>query len=151
VIEIADESDEECFVELYELSYKGLEEYAYRRRREIRSYFRWLKKRDEEGIFKFIINGEIVAFLACDSNWVSYFDSKEVGEIHELFVHPDYRRRGIARKLVKRAFEYFRDRRLDLCELWVGEKNDIAKKFYASIGFRELGTWGKWVRMIREI
>jgi len=151
VIVPADDEDENQFVELYQLSYRGLEEYAYRTRREIRSYFRWLKKRDPSGIFKFLFGEETVGFIACDSNWISYFESKEVGEIHELFVHPECRRRGIARKLVEKGVEYFREKNLNLCELWVGEGNDVARRFYRSLGFRESGSWGKWIRMIRKI
>ncbi|MBC7114534.1 MAG: hypothetical protein PWR13_346 [Archaeoglobi archaeon] len=151
MIERADEDDEESFVELYLLSYRGLEEYAYRSRRDVKSYFRWLMRRDPGGLFKYLLGNEPVGFIACDSNWISYFEERNVGEIHELFVHPEHRKKGIGRGLVERGIQYFREKGLELCELWVGERNEDAKRFYSSLGFREQGSWGKWIRMIKRI
>jgi len=151
VIVRADEGDEDSFVELYLLSYRNLEEYAYRTKKEVRSYFRWLLRRDPEGIFKYLLNDEPVGFISCDSNWISYFEERNVGEIHEIFVHPEQRGKGIGRELVKKGIQHFRNRGLDTCELWVGERNEGAKKFYRSLGFREQGSWGKWIRMIKKI
>jgi len=83
-------NDLDAFMGLYKLSYKGLEEYAYTKNRDIKHYFKWLMRRDEEGFFVAKI-GEPVGFIACDTNWISFFDDREVGEIHELFVHPEWR------------------------------------------------------------
>jgi ribosomal protein S18 acetylase RimI-like enzyme len=83
-------TDIESFVKLYTLSYKGLEEYAYAQKKDIEGYFRWLLKRDSEG-FLIVEANEPIAFIACDTNWFSFVEGKVVGEIHELFAHPDYR------------------------------------------------------------
>jgi ribosomal protein S18 acetylase RimI-like enzyme len=142
--------DISSFVEVYISAYRGLEEYAYTRRREIRHYFKWLFARDKEGFMVAEVT-EPIAFVACDTNWISFFERKQVGEIHELFVMPDYRDKGVGKFLLEKALEYARERKRDLAELWVGEKNFKAIKFYQSFGFEESGKWGKWMRMIRKL
>ncbi|NHV96914.1 MAG: GNAT family N-acetyltransferase [Thaumarchaeota archaeon] len=141
-------SDIESFVDLYVLSYKGLEEYAYTQRKDIEDYFKWLLKRDSEG-FLIVEMNEPVAFVACDANWFSGVDGEIVGEIHELFVHPNYRRRGIGSTLVEKAVDYARRRNRRTMGLWVGVKNLSAKEFYREMGFIERLSLGKWTRMIK--
>lgn len=143
--------DMESFVEVYTESYRGLEKYAYTKRREIKNYFKWLMTRDEEGFMLAEIGGNIAGFVACDTNWISIFERKKVGEIHELFVLPSLRGKGIGSMLLERAIEYSRNRGRDLCELWVGRTNYRARKFYISKGFTEAGEWGKWIRMKKSI
>jgi GNAT superfamily N-acetyltransferase len=143
-------TDIESFVKLYTLSYKGLEEYAYTQKRDIEGYFRWLLKRDSEG-FLIVEAKEPIAFIACDTNWFSFVEGKVVGEIHELFVHPDYRGRGIGKMLVERAVDYARVRNRNIMGLWVGVKNFSAKEFYKRMGFVEKVSLGKWTRMIKIV
>lgn len=143
--------DLESFVEVYTKSYKGLEEYAYTRRREIKNYFKWLMARDGDGFIVAEIDDIAVGFVACDTNWISIFERRRVGEIHELFVLPEFRGRGIGSTLLKKAIEHSRRRGRNRAELWAGRTNYRARKFYQSHGFREAGEWGKWVRMVRTL
>ncbi len=144
-------SDLQDFVEIYRLAYKGLEEYAYTTTRDIKSYFRWLLKRDQNGFFKARIGDIIVGFMACDTRWISHVEGVEVGEIHEIIVHPQFRGLGIGKKLVEKGIEYSRKQGREICELWVGDRNEKAKEFYRSLGFKEVDKWGKWIRMIKRI
>ncbi|RLI76976.1 N-acetyltransferase [Archaeoglobales archaeon] len=142
--------DLDTFVNLYKISYQGLEDYAYTRNRDIKHYFRWLMSRDKDGFF--IAEIEMpVGFVACDTNWISFFDDTRVGEIHELFVHPEWRGRGIGKELLTTAIEYAKSKNRFLIELWVGETNELAKRFYQKNGFVEKGSWGKWIRMIKKV
>ena len=144
-------SDLQDFVEIYRLAYKGLEEYAYTTTRDIKSYFRWLLKRDQNGFFKARIGERVVGFMACDTRWISHVEGVEVGEIHEIIVHPDFRGLGIGKRLVEKGIEYSRKQGRRICELWVGVRNEKAKEFYRSLGFRETDQWGKWIRMVKRI
>ncbi len=147
----ADKDDLDDFVRVYVESYRGLEDYAYTRKRDIKNYFKWLLSRDNEGVMAAVIDGETVGFVACDTNWFSIFERKKVGEIHELFVLPEFRGAGIGTKLMEKALEYALERNRKVAELWVGRTNYRARKFYASHGFEESGEWGKWVRMRKEL
>jgi ribosomal-protein-alanine N-acetyltransferase len=55
-------------------------------------------------------------------------------EILNLAVAPDFRRKGVARALLDRALEAF----CGEVFLEVRESNGVAKKFYKSLGFKEL-------------
>ncbi|MEM2321354.1 MAG: GNAT family N-acetyltransferase [Candidatus Bathyarchaeia archaeon] len=142
--------DLQAFARLYKLSYKGLEEYAYIKDRDIKDYFRWLLKRDPEG-FLIVELSDPVAFIACDTNWFSPLERKFLGEIHEIFVHPDYRGIGIGSVLLERAVNHSRSKGRELMGLWVGMKNLFAKEFYRKRGFIETISLGKWTRMIKKI
>ncbi|MCS7116509.1 MAG: GNAT family N-acetyltransferase [Nitrososphaerota archaeon] len=140
--------DLQTFVKLYELSYRGLEEYAYIKDKDIRDYFKWLFKRDSEGFLTIELDGPI-AFIACDTNWFSPLEYEVLGEIHEIFVHPDYRRICIGSTLLDKAIKYARDKGRRIVGLWVGVKNLVAKEFYKKKGFIEKESIGKWTRMIK--
>lgn len=143
--------DVESFVNAYIESYRGLENYAYRSRRFVKGYFKWLLSRDSQGFIVAELDGRAVGFVACDANWISFFELKKVGEIHEIFVLPEYRGRGVASKLLDSALKYTKERGRDLAELWVGETNEQAKRFYEFKGFKAVGKVWKWVRMIKEL
>ena len=62
---------------------------------------------------------EVVAFLGLDSTYIDM-----------LFVHPDYRGKGIGRKLVQRAVDEYHAETLT-----VNEQNEQALGFYLKLGF----------------
>ena len=144
------EDDRDSFVEIYKEAYRGLEEYAYTRTKDIKWYFRWLMNRDRDGFFVAEIEGVPVGFVACDSNWFSFFENEEVGEIHEIFVHPRWQGKGIGSALLLRALRYAKERGRRKVGLWVGIGNRRARRFYERFGFEERGVWGRWVRMVKS-
>jgi ribosomal protein S18 acetylase RimI-like enzyme len=137
---------------IYKRSYEGLEEYAYTRNREIKSYIRWMLSRDRNGfIVAELAESRKVGFVMVDTNWLSPFERRKVGEIHELVVLPEFRNRGIGSMLVLKAFEYMSLKNRNVAELWVGYKNLSAQKFYKKLGFEERDHFGKWIRMTRVL
>ena len=154
-IKNAKKEDINKFVELYQLAYSSdvLREYAYSKRSDIRDYYKWLIKRDASGIFKAELKdrGEIVGFICADANWISYLANEQCGAIHELFVKPEFQKKGIGKKLVLHALDYFKNKNIKKAELWVGLKNERAKKFYSCLGFRESIAYGKWLRMVKDL
>ncbi len=136
-------------VAVYREAYRGLETYAYRTDREVVEYLRWLYKRDPEGFLVADLNGEVVGFIATDARWVDY-RGERIGEIHELAVDGRYQGRGIGKALCLAGLERLRDRGHRRFGLWVGEQNLRAQALYEKLGFRKVGQWGIWVRMIRD-
>ena len=143
--------DLDAFVRIYKDAYRGLEEYAYTRTKDIRWYFRWLMNRDCDGFFVAEVDGKPVGFVACDTNWLSFFENEEVGEIHEIFVHPNWQGKGIGTALLLKALKYAKERGRKVAALWVGIGNIKARKFYEKFGFQERGTWGRWLRMVKKL
>lgn len=64
--------------------------------------------------------------------------------IANVAVHPDHRRRGIARKLTLAALEESRARRADQVWLHVREDNSGARKLYRDMGFLERARRTSW-------
>ncbi len=59
-----------------------------------------------------------------------------IGYIHELLVHPAYRRRGVAMRLLDVAEHFFLDERgFDLVTLTTSPDNDAALRLYRSRGY----------------
>jgi ribosomal protein S18 acetylase RimI-like enzyme len=61
---------------------------------------------------------------------------EKVGFIENLYVARELRGRGIGKKLMKRAFEYFLDKGLTKSELEVWKRNRYAVKLYESLGYK---------------
>lgn len=150
IIRKATLKDMEVFIENYIKAYERLKDYKYTSRSDVKHYFKWLYKRDREGFFVAEIDGKVAGFAAGDSNWINP-EGLKVLEIHEIFVIPEMRERGIGRKLLEKLLEYGKSKGLKIAELWVGEKNFEAIEFYKKLGFKEAGLWGKWLRMIKPL
>jgi len=58
--------------------------------------------------------------------------------VNELYVHPAYRRRGIATKLMKQAFDYLKSIGVTHVRLNVMMKNQAAINLYRKLGFEDL-------------
>lgn len=69
---------------------------------------------------------------------------KRIYLIANVAVHPDYRRRGIARALTERALVHARAKRADAIWLHVREDNPGAVKLYADLGFVERARRTAW-------
>ncbi len=80
------------------------------------------------------IMGQRLAGFVCASQVA------DEGHILDLAVHPDFRRKGIAKALVQNIIEELRENACRFLYLEVRASNDIARKFYEGIGFRVVGT-----------
>ncbi len=60
-----------------------------------------------------------------------------VAYISAVIVHPNYRRRGIARRLLESALEYIRAKKIRRAVLHVIPTNSPAKTLYAELGFKD--------------
>ena len=64
--------------------------------------------------------------------------------IANVAVHPDYRRQGIARRLMEITLEHVRHQHGNVVLLQVKEANDGAKRLYRELGFAEIGDVTTW-------
>lgn len=139
----------DALVDLYREAYRGLEEYAYTRPRDIRNYLKWLHKRAPQSFFLALEGDQILGFLVADDRWLE--QGEPVGEIHEIVVSPRARDKGVGKALMERAFSHFKEKGLSKAGLWVGVTNTRAHEFYRRLGFQDRGTVGRWTRMERPL
>ncbi len=82
-----------------------------------------------------------------------YLIAREVagtGEVLNLAVSPDFRRRGVARALLRAGLTFLRKRRVDEVFLEVRESNLTAQALYRSLGFRPVGQRAAYYRNPKE-
>jgi ribosomal protein S18 acetylase RimI-like enzyme len=70
---------------------------------------------------------------------------KRIFLIANIAVHPEYRRRGIARLLTQRAMKYGWDRKAAALWLHVRDDNPGALRLYQELGFEEIARRTTWV------
>lgn len=58
------------------------------------------------------------------------------GEVAEVYVDPEFRSRGIGRRLLRQAVELFRQRNVTFAAVWTRESNPQAVRLYEEAGFR---------------
>ena len=139
----------EELIRIYVSAYKGLEEYAYSSRSDIKRYLKWLYNADKNGILIAKIEDEIVGFtFFCHKWWDKVYG--EIGEIHEIAVSHEHKGKGIGKALIQEAINSLKKHN-SIFGLWVGEKNEVAKRLYKKLGFIEEGRVGKWIRMIKKL
>jgi ribosomal protein S18 acetylase RimI-like enzyme len=74
-----------------------------------------------------------------------YRRGKIIYLIANVAVHPDYRRRGIARSLTEAALDHLRQRSVDGAWLQVRDDNPVAYHLYLSLGFNERARRTTWL------
>jgi ribosomal protein S18 acetylase RimI-like enzyme len=77
--------------------------------------------------------------------------STQEAQLRWFFVHPDYRGRGIGRRLLTEALHFSRRRRYKTIFLWTTSELDAARHLYLDAGFKKTDEkkhriWGKTVR-----
>lgn len=65
-----------------------------------------------------------------------FFAERRRGFIQDVFTHPDYRRQGIARRLVQDLLAWLREEQVATVELTVATNNAEAISLWESLGFR---------------
>lgn len=72
--------------------------------------------------------------------WSVDVENKDVFVIHALGVAPEFGRRGIAKDMVRKAFDEARRQHIKVLRLDVLQGNTPAEKAYTNMGFQHMGT-----------
>jgi len=73
-------------------------------------------------------------------NKPQYFKASKWGHIHQLYVKPKHRKKGIAKALFKEAEKFFNKKGAKILEVEASVKNKPTKKTYKPLGLREFET-----------
>jgi len=83
-----------------------------------------------------LLDEVIVGLATCFINF-STFNVKSYLNIHDFFIHPDYRGKGLANNLMQELIRISNDRKYCKMTLEVREDNFVAQGLYKSRGFEE--------------
>ncbi len=101
-----------------------------------------------ESFQKDLTNENAVYFcLEDDGNVIGYvgmWRSFDEGNINNIAVLPDYRRKGYGRLLLEHLISYGKEQKLSFLTLEVRESNAGARALYQSVGFLEVGRRKKY-------
>lgn len=97
----------------------------------------------ETSFFNELYNQHSIAMVAATKERIiGYICAKYVageGHILNLAVHPDFRKKGIAKELVENAIEHLKKSGCRFLYLEVRASNDAARKLYEGFGFKVVG------------
>jgi len=102
-------------------------------------------RRDADGIFIVEIDGRIAGLI---STWMDH--EAGIGHIPNLVFRPEYRGKGLGRKLIHYALDRFRESGLSHAKIETLVQNDIGNHLYTSVGFREVATQVHFVADLNE-
>jgi GNAT superfamily N-acetyltransferase len=99
------------------------------------------------------IKHAIVAYI--DGNAVGCGAIKEFGEetmeIKRMFVHPDFRRQGIAKKILEQLEIWANELKYDTCILETGNKQKEAVILYQKLGYEVIPNYGQYEKVESSI
>lgn len=90
-------------------------------------------RREPDGIFVAENDGRIAGYI---STWRD--GEAGIGHIPNLSIVPEHRGRGLGRRLIEHALEYFRNSGLTHARIETLEQNEVGNHLYRSLGFREV-------------
>ena len=96
-----------------------------------------------EKSFETLFSGQNLGFVALVDGVVAAYVGLicvlDEGQITNIATHPDYRRRGLARLLLRALDQYSTENGIVLLSLEVREKNTAARSLYESEGWQNAG------------
>ncbi|MCE4610875.1 MAG: GNAT family N-acetyltransferase [Desulfurococcales archaeon] len=84
------------------------------------------------------VGGETVGFIRVELVDRVFYEPRIKALITDLYVKPEYRRRGVGKLLLESAIEEARKRGAGIISAVFPEGNVIAKSFYQNLGFKPL-------------
>lgn len=99
-----------------------------------------LRYNKQEIVFVAFFEEKQVGFI-CGQVFMSMCYDTYYGEISELFVLEEYRRKGIARQLIGKMEDEFKKNNIFSFQLFTGEDNITAQTLYTSCGFLRSEEW----------
>lgn len=139
--------DEEVWIRIYNESYREYEDF---RPDTIEDMEVWKKSPnfDATGMFIAEFEGKPVGAVN------AYIDRKrkeKMGFLRALGVVPEYRRRGVGRRLVERAIENLKERGIESVQGWTREGKVACKSLLESMGFKLIRVFSTMRRDLERI
>jgi Acetyltransferases len=82
--------------------------------------------------------GRVVGFLKADVVDRLFYEPRREGVIREFYLLPEFRRRGVGRTMIEKAFEELRSMGAGIITAEFPSQHKIAVSFYENLGFRPI-------------
>ena len=103
-----------------------------------RSWVLKVHEEDEEQVLVAEADGHVVGFILFRIRTdAPLWTPHKVAIIYDLYVRPGWRRKGIATRLILRAFEVMRSRGVDHVRVTALSANEPAIRLYRKLGFKD--------------
>lgn len=103
-----------------------------------REYLNKLLANDEPHILIAVVNNSVIGFITFEIGNEEYLDTniKTYGNVIELFVDKEYRRKGVGELLMENAEEYFKSKGIKWVKLQISSFNKDATHFYEELDYK---------------
>jgi L-amino acid N-acyltransferase YncA len=101
---------------------------------------------DREGIFLAEVDGRVVGFMSLDL-WAKYTGSFDHVGVMGTFVLPEWRGKGIGRRIAEHTLDFARANGYEKIVIYVRAGNIGAQAFYRSLGFIPKGVLARQVKI----
>lgn len=82
-------------------------------------------------------NGDVIGYAYAAAEGYDYMSLRgPAGVVHDIFVDPEFRGRGVGRLLLEAALAFLKERGVPRVVLTTAEGNDAARRLFAHAGFR---------------
>jgi len=99
-----------------------------------------------EGIFLAEVDGRVVGFQSLDL-WVKYTDSFDHVGVLGTIILPEWRRKGVGRRLAEHILDFARANDYEKIVIYVRAGNSGAQAFYRGLGFVLKGVLARQVKI----
>ncbi len=127
-------SDDEAFVRLYNAGFSDYEDNRKMTLEELKKT-RKAPSYDPAGVLLAESDGEVAGMIEAS---VDKYREDKRGFVRSLTVFPQFRGRGIAKKLVGKALESLKDRGMKVAESWAQTDRKMCMHIYESFGFKQV-------------
>ncbi|MCK4918312.1 MAG: GNAT family N-acetyltransferase [Candidatus Pacebacteria bacterium] len=119
----------------------------YKEYKELEKYFKSLINTKDNILVVVENENKIIGFLEGGIEKASndvMFD--KIGTINNIFIEEKFRNKGIAKKLLKYIFEYFKSKNIEYIQISTDARNKVGKEFWKKNNFFEYQ-----IKMLRKL
>ena len=96
------------------------------------------------GYYGIFLDQKLIGFCQIDKSPVA--KKSHVAYLYNLYISPEYRGKGLAKKLVTELLEKIKSQQIELVFITYLSKNRPARDFYNHLGFKECGIKPKAIK-----
>ena len=124
---------------------KDMSEETYRqklrlsKKRGLPAYMQGLRKAYDEGkdgMFIWEIKGNVVGWSWLKIHENEFFKEGGYGEVIEIYVTPEWRRKGIGKTMMTHAHDWFKEKGINTVRVETAVSNQAAMTFYKKLGYK---------------